>query len=105
MKKRFVLALDESTKEQNKAFLNEIKSKQLSWWHWLTNTWLLVDNTGTIKASDLRDIAQKHFPNIDKIVLELRSDGSTTWSGFGEKGPNKNMFTWLHKNWQDASKP
>ena len=99
MKKRFVVLLDATTKEQSDAFLAAARGKGLSWWHWIRNAWLFVDSSGAMTASELRELADVHYPGVDKIVLELRPDGSDTWSGYGPTKEGKNMFSWVQKNW------
>lgn len=100
MKKRFVVLLDSSTAEQGKSFQKFIEEKGLGWWHWLGSSWLLVDARGSLTAEKLRDQLKKDFQGVYSLVLELPGDSSNdTWSGYGPKNDNKNMFDWIHKNW------
>jgi hypothetical protein len=100
MKKRFVVMLDSSTKEQNEAFREYLKAATPGlWWHWLENSWLLVDPKGTLTASELTDKVMVTYPGVSNLVLEF-SDDHDTWSGFGPMKPEKNMFPWLRKNWR-----
>ena len=98
MKKRFVVCVDSSTASQNEAFKAFIQRNSFGWWHWLSNVWLLVDSKGISSARDIRDELANIFPGVHNLVLELR-EGDDTWSGFGTKTPDKDMFKWLKKNW------
>jgi len=77
MKKRFVVCIDSSTKEQHDLFREFIRNEGLAWWHWVTNVWLLVDRKGQFSASDIRDQVSRCYPNVDALVLELRADESS----------------------------
>jgi len=98
MKKRFVVALDSSTPEQQLAFQNYVKSTGAGWWHWLDSLWLLIDTRGQLDAIKIRDKLCEIFPRINNFVIELRPDDDT-WAGYGPKTEVKNMFTWLKSDW------
>jgi hypothetical protein len=100
MKKRYIVLLDKSTKEQNDQFLNYLRKHRLGWWHWLTNSWLLSDSAGTLSASIIRDEVKRIYGGVNHFVIELRRDGEA-WSGFGPKAQKRNMFTWIHRNWKN----
>lgn len=101
MKKLFVVVTNPTTLEQDKAF-QEWLSGKFNWWHWLNETWLLVDSYGIYDASEIRDKARECFPSINNLVLEF-SKNNTNWAGFGPKNDtdaSKNMFAWIRKNWK-----
>ena len=100
MTKRFVVLLGSATKDQDDAFLNFIKSNRLGWWHWFPNSWLLKKLNSDIGASDLRDAARDIYGRANNLVIEL-NDNEDTWSGFGPKTENKDMFHWIRENWKD----
>jgi len=97
MKKRYVVAIDTGTKEQNDAFVKLLRERGLGWWHWLTNCWLITDSRGQLSASELRDKVQSTF-QCNCLVLELR-DGDDTWAGYGPQTEKRDMFKWLKENW------
>jgi hypothetical protein len=99
MKRRFVVGLDSSTKEQNQEFIEFIRGRQLGWWHWISNFWLLTDPGGKLSAIELRLELGKIYPGVHTLVLEL-SEKDDTWSGFGPKGEDRNMFKWLNDYWK-----
>ncbi|MGO9145538.1 MAG: hypothetical protein ACLQDF_04145 [Desulfomonilia bacterium] len=98
MKKRFVVALDTSTEEQNDKFIEYIKENEMGWWHWISNFWLLTDTNDKVTAEKLRDDLLTIYPGVTQLVLEFRKDNDT-WSGFGPKSDTRNMYEWLHNNW------
>jgi hypothetical protein len=100
MKKRFVLLLDTTTAEQNKNFLDQIKKAGFNWWHWIQDAWLLVDSTGEWTSARVRDLASEYYPGVDKLVLELRDDGTDTWGSYGPKTEKRDMAKWLKTNWK-----
>lgn len=101
MKKRFIVALDSESPEQNRAVKEEIvDSYRLLWWHWIDNVWLLVDENGHLTAKELRDRLNNILPGVRKLVVEIGPDYDT-WSGHGTtQVGGKDMFKWIHKNWK-----
>ncbi|MBS1509836.1 MAG: hypothetical protein JST86_03295 [Bacteroidetes bacterium] len=99
MKKRYIVCINNSKKEQEEKFIEFLKDNSLAWWHWLPNTWLLSENTGRLSASFIRDAVKEIFDNEYNIVFEI-SQTNDTWSGFGPSSENKNMFKWLKNNWK-----
>ncbi len=98
MRKRFILALQSATPEQNTAFLSFTKSAGLGWWHWIPNFWLLIDHKGESSAGDIRDKVCEIFPTQNNIVIELEAEIGD-WAAFGPKSKERNMFNWLGNYW------
>lgn len=96
MRKRFTVATDSATDEQNEAMVEYIRSRGLTWWHWIHNYWLIADAEGELTASELVDDLKRIYPEVNTVVLELRADGDT-WAGWG---PRAKFFTWLRKEWK-----
>jgi hypothetical protein len=99
MKRRYIVLLDEATKEQDDQLRNYIKENGLGWWHWLSNSWLLSDPRGTLSASEIRDKINEIYDGVHTIVIELYKGGDT-WAGFGPKTEKKDMFRWFHETWK-----
>lgn len=99
MKKRFVVALNSSTVEQDRQFVEWLHGPY-GYWHWLKNLWLISDSAGVLTAADIRTKTNEIYGNVHKLVLELRSDGTDTWSGLGSGSAERNMFKWIHENWK-----
>lgn len=98
MRKLFVVTSDSTTADQDNVFRKWIEPR-FNWWHWIEQTWLLVDENGTYTVYELRDKVKECFPGVYVMVLEVSKDGKARWAGFGAKGDAKNMFTWLKENW------
>ena len=87
MNKRFILCVNSSTPEQSKAFTEHLRRKGVGWWHWLANTWLIVDSTGNLTAAEIRNDAMEIFPGVYNFATELQGDD--TWAGFGPNGEKR----------------
>jgi hypothetical protein len=98
MRKRFIVALQFATAEQNTAFLNFIKNAGLAWWHWIPNFWLLIDHKGESSAVEIRDKVREIFPTQNNIVIELAA-ANDTWAAFGPMSMERDMFSWLQNYW------
>ena len=98
MKKRYIVCIDNSNKEQDESFIAYIKEYGLGWWHWLSNVWLIVDKNGKLSAGEIRDKLRLIYVGEHTMVIEMRANGDT-WAGFGPKSDDKNMFEWMKKNW------
>jgi hypothetical protein len=100
MKRRFIVLIDASTKEQDAAFLNFLKSsKGFGYWHWLESSWLLTSSSD-VRCEEIRDKIVEIYPNINNMVLEFRDDGTDTWGGFGPKSEKSDMFKWMRDGWK-----
>lgn len=98
MKKRYVVCVNKSTEDQDQIFLDYIKEQGFGWWHYLKDTWLLVDSLGESSSAKIRDVVKESFDNEYNMVFQLDEDEGT-WSGFGPKSENRNMFKWINENW------
>jgi len=98
MRRKFAVALDSSTKDQNEQLRKFIKDNGLGWWHWINNFWLLTDKNGKLTAKQIREKLNEFYPGVHCIVLSLDKDGDS-WSGFGPRNSDKNMFDWLKNTW------
>jgi hypothetical protein len=102
VKKRYVVLVDSATKEQEAAFVEFMKSQKFGFWHWLSNSWLLVDNSGVSSATAIRDKVDEVFPGAYNLVLEL-AGGTDTWAGFGPQSDKRDMFKWIKDYWKESS--
>jgi hypothetical protein len=98
MKKRYIVCVNNSNKIQNEEFLKYLRQKKFGWWHYLDNTWLIVDTKGSSNVQEIRDKARDAFSNEYNIIFELK-EGQGTWAGFGPSSKNRNMFKWIKENW------
>ncbi len=98
MKRRFIISINgEITKKNSNAFTNYLKENGMGWWHWLSNTWLVIDKNDKVDSKILRDKARDIF-RAHNLVIEVK-DGK--WAGFGPKSENKDMFDWIKRNWSN----
>ena len=93
MKKRFILVIDNPTKEQQNAVTNFFKN-QLAYWHWFSDVWLLTDTTNTWTVTSIRDKVHELIPGTRLLVLPIES--GTVWAGVGKT----EVFKWLHNTWK-----
>jgi len=98
--KRYIINIGKSTEQQEENFIKFLNESNVAWWHWLSNFWLVTDPNENFSSSILRDKAVELFNKERVIVIELNDDGDT-WSGFGPKTDEKDMFKWVKNNWQD----
>jgi hypothetical protein len=101
MEKRYIVVANPTTAEQDKVFQAWVSSQGIAWWHWLNETWLLVDLYGKQSARGIRSKAIECFPGINLLVVEL-TPVSDTWAGFGpnnDTDPKRNMFNWIKQYW------
>lgn len=99
MKKRYIVSINgNATAQEDERFSAYLKEKGVGWWHWLSNTWLVVDSLENISAKDLRDKAIEIYEGKNNLVLEISAGG--VWFGYGPTAPNKDMFKWIKENWE-----
>ena len=98
MKKKFIVCINDSNREQDKKFIEFLRAHGLGWWHYLKNTWLIVDSSGEKSVNEIRDIAKDSFDKAYNLVFQLNEDEGT-WSGFGPSSDKRNMFKWIKENW------
>jgi len=101
MRKLFIVTSNPTAIEQDKLFQAWLETHFL-WWHWMNQTWLLVDGLGEHSAAEIRDKATQCFPATTCLVIEISQSSSFTWAGFGPKSEtdaSRNMFRWIEENW------
>jgi hypothetical protein len=99
MKKRFIVLVEKSSEEQDHSFLEWAKSEKIGWWHWFQHAWLLSNSRGNLTASAIRDKLCDIYGTANTLVIELKGTDDT-WSGFGPKNENKDMFKWIKDTWR-----
>lgn len=99
MKKRFIVTTNPTTVEQDEVFQRWINDQGFGWWHWLNQTWLLIDFSGRWTASEIRDRLLEGIPKLRCLVIELNESGDT-WAGFGPTAAGQDMFSWIRSAWK-----
>jgi hypothetical protein len=97
MKRRFIVAIDGMTDQQESTFISYIQNQGLGWWHWIGNFWLLVSIDKKLNADEIRDKLLEIVPEKYSLVLEVHN--SISWYGFGLNKPPKDMFNWIKETW------
>ncbi len=96
--KRFVVATEALTSEQEMAFLGFVQENSLSWWHRIDNVWLIVDRADKMTPRMFRDKIKEIAPGKDVLVLDILEVG--LWSGYGPASAKNSMFEWLLNTWR-----
>lgn len=100
MKKRYIVSIDGNiTNQENENFNEFLKNKNVSSWHWLSNTWLIVDNSDSLSSEELCEKSIEIFNNRRNIIVDI---SSRKWSGYGPQTENEDMFKWFDDNWNKA---
>lgn len=93
MKNRFVLMIDEATKEQQD-IVTEFFRDKTGYWHWFKDSWLITDVSGEWSVAKIRDKVQELVPGVSTLVLKV--DSGESWAAYGQIS----RFDWLHKTWK-----
>jgi hypothetical protein len=91
----FVVGIEPITTEQEKSFIEYISAKQMGWWHWIPNFWLIL-GLNTPSCSEIRDELHRLAPSETIMVVEV---SPVSWAGYGPNAGEKNMFPWFAENW------
>jgi hypothetical protein len=67
----------------------------LAWWHYMPNTWAVIDPIGMRNAGDIRAIVEGASPGTHCLIVEVEG---TTWS---MRGPWE-YGEWFRKFWETA---
>ena len=100
-KRRFIVAIDELTEQEESTFAEYLKKSDLSWWHWINGFWLLVDEEEKLCAADIRSEIKKIAPGKTTIVIQTGNMKDWTIAGFGPIEPTINVTRWLDTVWRD----
>lgn len=103
MKKRFIILTGATNDDEDKRFIEHLEANNMSWWHWLSNSWLVADFSRMQNVVTLRDKAKEIFPGKNIIVFEVTDSMPYNWSGFGpvhETEKKLDMFHWIREVWQ-----
>ena len=93
MKRKFVVCVDDATKEQQDSLTQFFEKADVGYWHWFSDLWLVADPYNKWSATSLRDKTNEILPGAHSVVIQI--DDSDTWSGFG----NPKMFEWFRNTW------
>lgn len=94
----FIIATDELSKDESTKISDYVKSLKVAWWHWIDGLWLVSTNKKEISTSKLLDDVEKIVSSSNPNIIVMEVD-PITWSGYGPSNNSKNMFSWIHRNW------
>ena len=97
MKKKFIIMIGEAPTKERDAITEYLRDSKYAWWHWLSDSWLVVDTSGEASPLSLTKLIGELAPGVHRLVFEILGDGN--WYGFGPIEKEKNMFTWLRETW------
>ena len=75
-----------------------MQQRGYGYWHWLSNTWLVVAADSTTPA-EMYGLTQESYPSVFFLVNEVGNDRVNSWMGFGPNTEQRNMFEWLQQEW------
>jgi hypothetical protein len=90
MKRRFILSTEQLTPLQETEL--KLTFAAASWWHWLPNTWLIVDQTNTVTVEKIRDGFRKVAFDKQCLVLEIEPKG---WASMEKTTPHGVLSDWV----------
>jgi hypothetical protein len=99
MKRRFVVAVENMTLAEARAFVEWLRTKNLEWWHWIPGFWLVTTRSGDVSTEEIRNQLRKRTDQKDIMVLEIGRP--TTWSGYGPDTRERDMFKWIRGSWAE----
>lgn len=97
MKKRFIIAANFLTPDQERKFARYLAENKLSWWHWVKNYWLVVDKTSNLSCKKFRGEIKKIIGSTSVLVMEI--SGVNAWAGSVDSSSTSETFDWLDKVW------
>jgi|SRR6185312_6102013 len=95
--KKFVILTQEDNKNITDTLTNYFKTNNLAYWHWLPNSYLMIDPKGNKTASTIRNDLRSVLPSLTYVVLE--ATGNIDWAGRGQTETRPNMFEWIISSW------
>jgi hypothetical protein len=96
MKRHFLIATDNLSRDDSRAVSDHIKALKVGWWHWIDNLWLIATEKDEVDATDLRDAIIELVAPANVLVVEFAEP--VTWAGYGPSTNRKNMFAWLQNH-------
>lgn len=91
---QFVIGIEKLTERENESVRKHF-SDVGAWWNWIPGFWMVITRED-MRPSKLRDDIRELVPNKNLIVVRAESTG---WSGFGPATENRDMFSWIKRNW------
>jgi hypothetical protein len=94
--RRFVMMTDVLTEAEEQALAGAVTAPAI-WWHWLPNSWLVVDETDQTTAAALRDKFRAISSTKRCLVIEVTHKNWAAMTRPDSKG--RSMSEWIEKIW------
>ena len=99
MTRRFILLVDRASNEEQKVVSDLLTSLGVVWWHFLHDTWLIVDLKGKLDSYFVAtQVKEKLHPGQDedpgRHLMAFLATGSDYWSW-----TTAESMKWLEKYW------
>lgn len=92
--KHYVLVANNPTIIQQNAIFNRVIENNYSYWHWISNVWLLADNNFyPTDVETLRDKIRDAAPGLNFTVFEVQP---MNWAGWSDQ----RWAEWLNQFWK-----
>jgi hypothetical protein len=98
MIRKFVIATEALTQQQERE-LGSFLSEYGTWWHWLSNIWLLRTEKDGITTNTIRSKIESLNEVSDIMILEI--NGVKSYSGMAPKSSAEQSRSWISKYFFD----
>lgn len=92
IKKYIVVAGEDIDAKTQDKITGYFQQKEMNMWHWITNVWLLIDDSG-VSRNQIRDDLLKLIENGPLLIFEISDPAQCT--GFTSPKQSK----WILENW------
>ena len=101
MSRRFIIVVEDATKEQKDTITNRIKGLEkhgYGYWHRMENMWLVTQIVETVTPKSFCTWLEK-TPGIDKLTyIVFEVNGESPYWGRG----NKESWDWMSESWGEV---
>jgi hypothetical protein len=97
MKRRYVLILVNASAVQQNLVTNFLKSNGYGFWHWSSDTWLIVSTVDNNAIQLQGRIDALLLPSrVQLLVFGVEGDKADNWAAYGPT----NWGEWLRSTWE-----
>jgi hypothetical protein len=94
--RRFIMMTDALTEAEEQALAAAMEEPPV-WWHWLPNSWLVVDRSDVTTATSIRDKFQAITSTKRCMVIEV---DHKQWAGMTRPdSQGRSMTEWIEHFW------
>ena len=94
MKNRFILVINDTTKEQQDTITCFFKDAGQGYWHWFSDLWLLTDSSDTWTLITIREKVRELIPSGSFLVFSVENGKEI--AGYCPR----EMIEWITKDWK-----